>query len=982
MAGENTKVKAPRRRGKKASKDGYQKSEELIHDVATYKPHKTLLIHLTESTPTWWECGRGTASRDDTITSISKGSSKKIQTNSLAVVSKYRNLADSIYRQEVNLFRTAAESNKDEQWVENTMKRGTLKDRIAAMSVVVGTNPVHKLYALDMLLNLAGVSADGGHSSQTNERVASMAAEALTDLFTTQLLPTHRKLIGLESRPLYLYEENRGNTKRNISPRILLLWRYEEIMKNKYASFITGYLGKTLSQNVTAEESKTKINALRTACSLLKGIPEGEQTLLSLIVNKVGDPSKKIAAAAGHELRRILETHPAMTKIIAREVSTVTVIFVVYHLAWKFFTFEIHKQVQQLAHRPNLSTRALYNCIIFLNQLKLKKEETNGQKVEDKGKMKEVSLPASLINTYFRIFEVAVNKSKPKESKDKSNIQSDAAMKSRLLGALLTGVNRAHPYLPSKDTGMEQHIDSLYRIAHVSPPSACTQALMLLFHLAVGTSDDEELVSKSDGDFKSNEARKDRFYRALYSKLSDPHMLFGKQLTLFFNLVYKAMKNDSDPKRIVAFGKRLLHVSFHYNPAVTSGALFLISEVMKKHPSLTNSAISADGHCVKFDPLKRDPRSAFIFHSEGIDNDDSDKLLDMTSSDGTGSLWEISLTMQHYHPSVCKFSQSLGDIVYNGDPLRDFSLAPFLDKFAFRNPKSMEKIKEKRNKGEGVGQRRSGLQGEISAMSSLPVNDPDFWKKQKSISEQEEFFHKFFVERAKRDELKGISRGKKDEDVVDAAFNAAEAKADHVTFDWDSDEEEEEFVQNLAESLMRSRGEKINFDDEDPDMDDWSGYSSNDGGEDKDKPEFSALDGDLHGFDDVSIDSDVSIESDNDDEVEAKDTQVDDDAEDGAMVHSGSESDDDSEADSFALDLADDSEEDDEGSDGDNDDDVDDSSNKKTSNKQPKSAFADAEEYEEIMYAAWEDERNNKRPNSDVVEKSGKKNKKRRKASK
>lgn len=961
MAGDNTKVKAPRRRGKKGSTDGFQKSEELIHDVATYKPHKTLLIHLTESTPTWWECGRGTASRDDTIASISKGSSKKMRTNSSAVVSKYRNLADSIYRQEVNLFRTAAESNKDEQWVENTMKRGTLKDRIAAMSVVVGTNPVHKLYALDMLLNLAGVSADGGHSSQTNERVASMAAEALTDLFTTQLLPTSRKLIGLESRPLYLYEENQGNTKRNISPRILLLWRYEEIMKNKYSSFITGYLGKTLSQNVTAEESKTKINALRTACSLLKGIPEGEQTLLSLIVNKVGDPSKKIAAAAGHELRRILETHPAMTKIIARE-------------------------VQQLAHRPNLSTRALYNCIIFLNQLKLKKEETSVQKVEDnKGKMKEVTLPASLINTYFRIFEVAVNKSKPKETKDKSNTQSDAAMKSRLLGALLTGVNRAHPYLPSNDTGMEQHIDSLYRIAHVSPPSACTQALMLLFHLAVGSSDDEELVSKSEGDIKSNEPRKDRFYRALYSKLSDPHMLFGKQLTLFFNLVYKAMKHDSDPKRVVAFGKRLLHVSFHYNAAVTSGALFLISEVMKKHPSLTNSVISADGHNVKFDPSKRDPRSAFVFHTEGSDNDDGNNLLDMPSADVPGSLWELSLTMHHYHPSVCKFSQSLGDIVYNGDPLRDFSLAPFLDKFAFRNPKSMEKIKEKRNKGESVGQRRSGLQGEISAMSSLPVNDPDFWKNQKSISEQEEFFHKFFVERAKRDEMKGISRGKKDEDVVDAAFNAAEAKADHVTFDWDSDEEEEEFVQNLAESLMRSSGEKINFDDEDPDMDDWSGYSSNDDGDDKVKTDYSALDGDLHGFDDVSIDSDVSIESDDDDDFEAKDNQDDknDDVADEEMVHNDEvESDDDSEADGFALDLADGSDEDEEGSDNDNEDDADEPSNKKTSTKQqPKSPFADAEEYEEIMYAAWENERKSKRPNSEVVEKTDK-NKKRRKGKK
>jgi ribosome biogenesis protein MAK21 len=303
----------------------------------------------------------------------------------------------------------------------------------------------------------------------------------------------------------------------------------------------------------------------------------------------------------------------------------------------------------------------------------------------------------------------------------------------------------------------------------------------------------------------------------------------------------------------------------------------------------------------------------------------------------------------------------------------------------------MEKIKEKRNKGESVGQRRSGLQGEISAMSSLPVNDPDFWKKQKHVSEQEEFFHKFFVERAKRDEMKGISRGKKDEDVADAAFNAAEARADDVTFDWDSDEDEEEFVQNLAESLMRSSGEKVNFDDEDPDMDDWSGYSSNDDEGGKNKKDFSAFDGDLHGFDDVSIDSDVSIESDDDDDdganFEVKDNQdnnnsvYDDEAEDEPIEGNEGESDDDSEADGFALDLADDSDEE-EGSDSDNEDVDHESAKKKSGTKQPKLAFADADEYEEIMYAAWENERNKKRPNSDADEKLDNKNKKRRKGKK
>ncbi len=322
------KDRVPRRRGRKGkdgSKAGGQKGpikspdEDIDLDASSYKPHKTLLIHLTASTPTWYECGRGTVSRDDTLTSVNRGNSKNPRKNPRDLIAKYRKLADTIYHQEVTIFRTNS-SSKDEQWVENTMRRGTLKDRIAAMSVVVSSNPVHKLYALDMLLNLAGVSSDGGHSGQTNERVSGMAAEALTDLFTSTLLPKNRKLVGLESRPLYQYEERKNNTKRSISPRILLLWRYEEIIKSKYAAFLDQYLRKTLSQTSTSAESLSKINALRTACSLLKEIPEGEQILLNMIVNKIGDPTKKIAAAAGHELRRILETHPNMTKVMAREV--------------------------------------------------------------------------------------------------------------------------------------------------------------------------------------------------------------------------------------------------------------------------------------------------------------------------------------------------------------------------------------------------------------------------------------------------------------------------------------------------------------------------------------------------------------------------------------------------------------------------------------------------------------------------------------
>ena len=286
-----------------------------------YKPHSNLLVQFTEETPTWYDCGRNTAGRDDTIfdnTSSSKTKNKQIL-NTREIVSKYRQLADEIYSHEVSLSRQGVGSGsssqhdeKDEKWVENTMKRGTLKDRVAAMSVVVGMDCMHKLYALDMLLDLAGCSIGSSEAGAVpNSRVGQMASEALSDLFVNGLLPKDRKLTSLESRPLYLYEGD-----RTLSPRVLLLWRYEEMIKQRYVSYLSRYLGRTLA----GEDEPSKKSALNTSSVLLMQIPEGEGILLTMIVNKIGDPGRKIASAAGHQLRLLLDEHPVMVNVIAREV--------------------------------------------------------------------------------------------------------------------------------------------------------------------------------------------------------------------------------------------------------------------------------------------------------------------------------------------------------------------------------------------------------------------------------------------------------------------------------------------------------------------------------------------------------------------------------------------------------------------------------------------------------------------------------------
>lgn len=53
----------------------------------------------------------------------------------------------------------------------------------------------------------------------------------------------------------------------------------------------------------------------------------------------------------------------------------------------------------------------------------------------------------------------------------------------RLLSALLTGVNRARPFLPQEDPGIEGKISILFRVVHTSSFATATQALSLLFQV-------------------------------------------------------------------------------------------------------------------------------------------------------------------------------------------------------------------------------------------------------------------------------------------------------------------------------------------------------------------------------------------------------------------------------------------------------------------------------------------------------------------
>jgi ribosome biogenesis protein MAK21 len=1014
--------------------------------AAAITPTPLLIPPLSEEAPVWYLLEDDAPFRHATIVTHPPPQQQQQQqqqrannkdvtnnnNNNLALlVHRYRSMADEIYRKEVENFAKRGQSsssssrssdkngtsdsnsssNKDRQWLQSTISKGTLKDRIAAMSVMVSSDPIHKFYVLDGLLQMTGCSSSSISSSsshtqqqtqqqqQPNSRVAQMAAEALVDLFLHTLVPTHRKLIQLEHRPWYLFEKQQQQqpnsidsqhndssnkdkdnaskkankattTQRTLSPRLLLLWRFEELVLNKYNAFLHQYMNATLSSDnkkINNVDPAQKTSTLYLASTLLQAIPTSESVVLQMLVNKLGDPHKKVAATAGHTLRLVLQRHVAMQHVVARE-------------------------VQQLAHRPHLSDRALYHCIIFLNQLTLSERDT--------------VLPASLVGTYFRLFEVAIQKAtttgsstttKPDPAKKKkkpfgggkkrksfgkrssasstvsADSSSSSSMKSRLLSALLTGVNRAQPFLPDHDQQMEQHVHALYRVVHKAPPAACTQALLLLFHMAVGSKqmqaeqtgttatdtsdhdgddvDDEKNdsrrirrnhkkrlqaeESKTRQDEKQHRglsdherSRQDEFYKVLYSRLSANSGLLllggGKHLTLFFNLLYKAMKYDDDPNRVLAYGKRLLCTTLHGPSTVLAASIYLLNEIgARHHPVLLTcfySVLPMEGtsRILILNAREQDPRKAIVTlaqaeatnsrrhnaHSappttvdDGTYDDDQTKKKSRLI---TAPSWEMALTMNHYHPSVASFAQHMGEIQYSGDPLRDFAVGPFLDKFAYKNPKQIENNKaaakddnaqqqqQQQQKVKSIAARRNPATA--TQQMAAPLNDPSFLKKH-DVHVQDEFFHRFFVEQARRDEIKGIVRykatsttdtakkhGNMDDDADDemaqqraqeaaeeAALDAAEAVGDvdrgEFNFNendeddddsdndkedafaayeaqWETDEEEEAFVDHLAQSIIEDDAAGVNalgpgeLDDKDPDMDDWGDLNEDDDDDD------------------------------------------------------------------------------------------------------------------------------------------------------
>jgi len=99
----------------------------------------------------------------------------------------------------------------------------------------------------------------------------------------------------------------KGPCARLVSPRAV----------RRYAIFVDA-LAKASTDNLDWVKDK----ALKAAYELLAAKPEHEAQLLTILVNKLGDPNRKVASKAGYLLSCLLTQHPLMGPVVVREIES------------------------------------------------------------------------------------------------------------------------------------------------------------------------------------------------------------------------------------------------------------------------------------------------------------------------------------------------------------------------------------------------------------------------------------------------------------------------------------------------------------------------------------------------------------------------------------------------------------------------------------------------------------------------------------
>ena len=810
-------------------------------------------------------------------------------------------------------------SKADQVFIQQILTSGTSSDKVSALLLLVSSSPLHTTAYLDQLAALCKKKS----RDESGRAVRGVVQWWCGDGGAGGGSPS-RKLRAFADQPglgavaAAVQELDSGKAKRMTTftqeevDRCLTIWAFEDFLKKWFFEIL-----KALESMSVDPLPHPRTLSIMHLSNLLRDKPEQEANILRLLVNKLGDSQRGIASKTSHHLLQILQVHPGMTPILVREVSALILRppasaapAAAASGSHKRFEDDEKKAAKIQRVKDTGHEHARYYGVITLNQVMLNK--TQG---EVAGKMIEV---------YFEIFGDILGRVKDEDEKEKdkedkveqkkkfdkrnkggkgkageADVQEGEVVEadSKLIAAVLTGINRAFPFAKLEDESFKQRLDTLFRITHTGTFNVSIQALMLIFHVSA-----------------SKRAVTDRFYRALYASLYDPRLAGSSKQALYLNLVFKAAKQDSDKKRVMAIVKRLVQVMLGMDVTFILGSIWIVGELMATIPGFRRMITHPEDLDAKLKaaqaaaPAAEDGTPAGPVELESIVYDGRKREPQFAHAENS-CLWEVIPLVHHWHPSVALHAEQLlsgkREASSSTEDLEQHSLNHFLDRFVYREAKKSAVTKGASMMQSGVaGQDKTGrivIKKGAARGEDAQVNSDRFkQKKEQDVPVDQRFFHKYFAgkqhegnEKAKASKKR--RKGKKGDDsdsdsddeesIGDAGFerddgedgemeaDLAKAMAEAGSED-DSDEAmEDEIWKQMKKTMPKAHGDS---DDnaEDPDMsdeddDDLAQYDYSDsdeeavgGAEAEDVPFKSAFGSDEDGLEDD--DDDNLIEDDDD----------------------------------------------------------------------------------------------------------------------
>lgn len=799
-------------------------------------------------------------------------------------INNLKDYAETLVESDANAYRTITSASSSHRFMSTIMTSGTMSDKVSALTLEIQEAPIHNSKAFENLLALAGKRSRGA---------AIAALGALVDLLGNGVvLPSDRRLRSFHAQPDLL------GALQSVSPATALAWKPHlplpggitkaHIMLWKYEDWLKDAFFRMLQQLevwCSDEIEYSRSRSLDFVFGLLRSKPEQEANLLRLLVNKLGDRERKIASRASYLLLQLLTTHPGMKTIVVQTIE------------------------QEILLRPSQSLRAKYYSINTLNQTILSN--------------KEPAIADSLVRVYFELFltllksgalgaidipgtdnlgesaektkDAAAKDSKKKWKRsyndknrtgrdgrdDKKGSASDKNegnekdVSEKLVSALLTGVNRAIPFANTDNTTLEKHMDTLFRITHSSNFNTSIQALMLVQQVA-----------------GSKQISVDRFYRTLYESLLDPRLVTSSKQGMYLNLLFRALKNDVDVRRVKAFVKRMLQIATLHQPPFICGVLFLVVELETTFPDLKALLNEPEFDDEDEEEYYRDvPEEGEEAAEQAATKPAEEKkraVYDGRKRDPSYSnaqhscLWELVPYFHHFHPSVTAFATNLlvRQTSLPKPDMANHTLMHFLDKFVYRNAKATDAAANK-TRGASIMQPVAATNGSMTGAAQIvapsgasgaskqtvAINSAAFWgQKAENVAAEDIFFHTYFSQVGKQSQT---SRAAKRAAKQEKAAAKAEAAANEDGGDDVSDAEEEEIWQALKGSRPDIEGEDegadpdMDMDDDDDDdleeLKDLLNMSDSDDDLDDDEDNFDGEDG--AAGDDMDVDgSDGGVE--------------------------------------------------------------------------------------------------------------------------